>query len=367
MKIIPILMIAVLLTGGFTSCKKHVTEPPSGCDTCSDTTHHICDTCNLNQDSLQRVKDSLAHAFVWTEYSIPGETNLTGVWVFDSTDIIIVGNFLWHFDGKTFTEIEAISSTTGIALSGALSGFSIFALSKKDYWLVHGSIAFHTTDGKYFEDIRPGTTNACWGTSSNDIFIVGNGGQIHHFDGSKFTDMTSPTTKDLRSVWGTSHTDVWACGFNSSTAGTVLIHYDGSSWTEDPISIQKGIYATGGFNAVWAYDSSGHKFVTTCGAILLRKTDNGSWRSDSGMIPNSLGSGSWVGIAPLGNNPNDLFVTGGWGFTAHWNGKTWKKYDQLYDYSNSNYGAAGFSVKENTACMVGTKSGNSWVAIGRRK
>lgn len=117
---------------------------------------------------------------------------------------------------------------------------------------------------------------------------------------------------------------------------------------------------------MWACDSNGHKFVTTSGALLIRKTDQGLWRSDSGLIPNSLGGGNWVGIAPLGNSPNDLFVTGGWGFIAHWNGKTWKKYDQLYDYNNPNYGPAGFSVNGNTACVVGTKSGQSWVAIGRR-
>ncbi len=198
------------------------------------------------------------------------------------------------------------------------------------------------------------------------MFFIGDTGLVMHYDGITFKQMPRVTSKNLRSVWGTSHNDVWACGFNSETAETVLIHYDGTSWKEDEISLTKGIYATGGFNGVWASDSNGHKFVATSGAWLIRKTDN-IWRSDSGMIPNYLGGNDVIGISPYGNNPNDMFVVGGWGFIAHWNGKTWHKYNELYDYSNPAYGAAAFSVKGNTACVVGRKSGTSWIAIGRRK
>jgi hypothetical protein len=368
MKVIPIIVIGILLTGAFTSSCRHYPTAPNDstkCDTCCDTchtdsTHHPpCDTCNKS--------DTTSHDFQWTEYTIPQESNLTGAWVFDSTHILICGDRLWDFDGNGFTPHDARNATHNVELNEGLSGVTIFAFSQNDIWLTHGSITFHCKDGKNFEDIRPGSSNYTWGTSSNDIFVVGNNGQIHHGDGNKFTDMVSGTTKNLRSVWGTSHNDVWACGYNSSNGETVLLHYDGVSWTEDPISVTKGIYATGGFNGVWACDSAGHKFVSTSGALLIRKTGEGNWRSDSGLVPNSLGGGSWVGISPMGNAANDFFVTGGWGFIAHWNGKDWHKYESLYDYNNAVYGPAEFSVKGNTACVVGIKSGQSWIAVGRRK
>jgi hypothetical protein len=298
--------IACLLAGAVISCKTHYPTQTKQCDTCSDTTHHPCDTCNLNQDSL-------SHAFAWTEYSIPGETNLTGVWVFGVNDIVIVGNSLWHYDGASFTVIHGKDFTHGVTLDGALSGFSVFAFSKKDYWLVHVSETLHTTDGLNFDNYRFGAVNACWGGATNDMFFVGNGGKIHHYDGTTFTEMASGTTKDLKSVWGTGHNDVWACGTNTSTGTTILLHYDGTSWSEDPISVLKGGNATGGFQGVWAVDSSGHKFVTTGGGWLLRKTDDGSWRSDSGLIPNYLGGKSFIGIAPRGNSPSDLMAYGPWG------------------------------------------------------
>jgi len=371
--LLPALLIGLILACGmFTSCKKHINGPPEDtthkcdtcCDTCKkDTTKPPCDTCNID-------KDSAAHAFVWTEYvnGIPNETNITGVWVFGPNDIMICANSLYHFDGTNFTLIdESLTRHPTISANGGLNGFNIFAFSKTDFWLVNG-IAFHSTDVNHIDDMRPpGYLNACWGTSSNDMFFVGRSGYIYHFDGTSFSQMTSNTTKDLRSVWGTSSTNVWACGYNTSTGGTTLIHYDGNLWSEDQLSITKGIQATGGFNAVYAVDSAGQHFVSTSGAILLRKTNNGLWRSDSGLIPNSLGGSSFIGIAPKGNSPNDMMVYGPWGFIAHWNGKTWKQYNSLFNYGNPDYFSSAFSINGNTACAVGEKSGQAWMAVGRRK
>ena len=64
------------------------------------------------------------------------------------------------------------------------------------------------------------------------MFFVGSSGHISHFDGSNFTQMTSNTTKDLRSVWGTTHNDVWASGANTTTGETTILHFDGSTWQE---------------------------------------------------------------------------------------------------------------------------------------
>jgi hypothetical protein len=356
---LPLALALFLAVGSLYSCSEN--PPTQGKDSC-DTCHVPCDSCDTTKPSSN---DTTSHDFIWTEYSIPEESNITGVWVFGQDSILLVGRYLYWFDGVNFTKRNPLIPPSR-PISGALADYTLFAHTPDDYWLVHGSIAFHV-EGNTVTEYRPGSVNACWGTSSNDMFFVGNKGNINHFDGTKFTKMASPTTKNLRSVWGTSHNDVWACGFNSSTAETILLHYDGTSWTEDEISVSKGIYATGGFNVVWACDSANHKFVTTSGAILIRKTDNNSWRSDSGLVPNGLGGGEFIGISPRGNTANDFMVIGGWGFTAHWNGKTWYKYNELFDYNNLNYGASGFHMKGNTACIVGDKNGSSWIAIGRRK
>ncbi|MFI5263968.1 MAG: hypothetical protein ACHQM6_05590, partial [Candidatus Kapaibacterium sp.] len=343
--LLPALFIGLILACGmFTSCKKHINGPPE------DTTHK-CDTCNLNQDSLQKIKDSLAHAFVWTEYidQLPGDGSPTGVWVFGPNDILICANSIWHFDGTNFTLIdEHYTRHPTISLNGAMNGNNIFAFSDTDFWLVDG-IIFHSTDAHHLDDMRPpGDIRACWGTSSKDMFFVGRAGYIYHWDGTSFTQMNSNTKKDLYSVWGTSSSDVWACGANDATGETIILHYDGSNWTTDNLS-QTTSALRSGLEATWACDSAGHKFVATSGAFVYRKMDNGIWKNDSGSIPNALGGDSYVGLYLLrGNSPNDIMAAGSWGWVGHWNGKTWKKYDNLYDYSNTSYIANALSLNGNT-------------------
>src|SRR5258706_14929509 len=102
-KILPLIFAGFILTGAFSSCKKDPVSPKT-CDTCTkpcDTCTKPCDTCNLNRDSL-------AHAFVWKEYTIPGLPAGTGVSVFGPNDMIIVAYNLYHFDGTKFVDMHPI-------------------------------------------------------------------------------------------------------------------------------------------------------------------------------------------------------------------------------------------------------------------
>src|SRR5882762_10327326 len=98
-KLIPVVLAVLLLGGTVNSCFHYTVNP--------------CDTCGLNQDSLQRIKDSLAHAFTWKQFSVPGEVAITGSWVFGENDIYVLGSYLWHFDGSSFTKIHLVNKKTG--------------------------------------------------------------------------------------------------------------------------------------------------------------------------------------------------------------------------------------------------------------
>ena len=367
------LVLIILLTGLTQSCKHDPVTPIP--DTThkhdSDTVSHPCDTCQ------QTVVDTTSHSFDWHESSISTESNLTGCCVVSPTSIYAVGLSLYHFDGSIWSEYP-LKDSKGISYHGYMGGFTLFGFSDKDLWFTNGDVVSHF-DGNAALDYQmestgvwrlhsDGALHTAWGMSSSDIFFVGDSGTVLHFDGTTWLKYPKVTTKNLRSVWGTSHNDVWASGFNSSTSETVLLHFDGVQWTEDALSKTKGINATGGFDAVWACDSgNGHHFVTTSGAILLRRIDQRAWRSDSGLISNRLPDGTFVGITPKGNAANDFFVVGGWGFVSHWNGHDWHQYTDYFDYNDPAYGPAGISVNGNTACIVGLRHGRSWVLVGQRK
>jgi photosystem II stability/assembly factor-like uncharacterized protein len=91
------------------------------------------------------------------------------------------------------------------------------------------------------------TLDGVWAAASDDVFVVGDGGTILHYNGSSWSTMTSGTTENFNDVWGTASDDVYAVGEN----GTIH-HYNGSSW-----SAMTGVPATtSAFTGIWGTSST---------------------------------------------------------------------------------------------------------------
>ena len=103
--------------------------------------------------------------------------------------------------------------------------------------------------------------NAVWGTGPSNVYAVGNGGIILHFDGTSWTKMTSPTTSTLGSIYGFSNNEIYALGFN-------LYKFDGSNW-----SIVNG--APGG-SVIWG--TSGNNLYV--GGAGIKHFDGSQWKDE---------------------------------------------------------------------------------------
>ena len=66
---------------------------------------------------------------------------------------------------------------------------------------------------------------AVWGTSANDVFVVGDSGTALRYDGVRWERFTAPTSRTLRALWGRGPTEVYAAG----DSGTVL-RFTGAGW-----------------------------------------------------------------------------------------------------------------------------------------
>lgn len=201
---------------------------------------------------------------------------------------------------------------------------------------------------------RPGKTTAnlrsVWGTGDHDVWAVGDGGTVIHFDGKQWAIVKPFTPENLTGVRGTGPADVWACG----DKGTVY-HWDGSSWTKAAQAEGKTLLS------VWA---SGPKDVWVGGmdgegdSGFVYKFDGEKWSGQG--VPGSTsvwevwGTGPkdvWmVGSTPSGTGlvlhgdgshfdavgfkgsgarsvwslrPNDVWVAPYNGAIEHWDGKTW--------------------------------------------
>jgi hypothetical protein len=358
----------ILLAGFASSCKHNPFEPPPKCDTCKDTTH--CDTCK--HDTIPKASDTTSHNFTWSQSTIPGEAGLTGCWVFGSNDIYVVGGAVYKStDGKTWKDVSP--TVAGHSLSGGLSGYSMFALGEDDYWLTYGGVIYNVLDGQATYYVFPkdsaGFLHSSWGTSYNDMYAVGDGGTILHFDGGSWTKMASGTTGDLHSIWGTSDQNIWAAGYNDTKGTVTIVHYHGTSWQVIDNSTLPGQIGSGGdgVTTAWTIDSASSHRVYLAGAYLYKSVGGTVWSRDSGVIQNALSGGGFASLNFMaGNAINDYFVAGAGGFLSHWSGKSWDAYKQFFNFYSASHDCYGLSVNGNTVCMVGVDGGAGWVVIGQR-
>ncbi len=148
-----------------------------------------------------------------------------------------------------------------------------------------------------------------WGFSASDIFAVGDNGLIVHFDGVKWTMMSSPTTKHLHGVWGTSHGNVYAVG-----ADCTIIHYNGAAWHLETytksVTQLYGVWGSGPGD-VWAVGT----------AKQMYHWNGSSWvQSPYGTTCDLYGV--------HGTSSSDIYVVGtqdSYCLTLHYDGTTWNK------------------------------------------
>lgn len=147
---------------------------------------------------------------------------------------------------------------------------------------------------------REGYYRDIWGSAAADIFLVGSGGAIDHFDGEAWSSQGGPTDASLAAVWGASAQHVFAAG----EKGTML-RFDGSAWQRVELDIDADLNGIWGSSAdeVYMVGGSDHPDGTTGPGIVVRY---------DGM------KGTTVHIAPddalldvHGSRADEVFAVGG--------------------------------------------------------
>jgi hypothetical protein len=159
-------------------------------------------------------------------------------------------------------------------------------------------------DGWGVVDNRPAShwVYGIWGSSSSDVFAVGESGTIVHFDGYTWNPMTSGALYLLSDVWGSSGSDVWAVGQFGA-----IFHYDGNSWSDWSLPGPSAPDLWG----VWGTSSTDVFFAGRDGNIL--HYTNGStwdWRT--------VGTDDLFDV--WGNSGSDVYVVGENGTILHYDG-----------------------------------------------
>lgn len=187
---------------------------------------------------------------------------------------------------------------------------------------------------------------AVWGSSAEDVWVVGADGVIFHFDGESWLPFESGTRQDLQAVHGTGPSDAWAVGDDT------LLHWDGEVWTEQLPDVELFEMLLG----VWC-ERPGKVWMsgvaTDVNQGVMRFFDGGTegrWEEE-GVWEVAVANGSTSLWDVWGAGPTEIWSggtsAGGGGFVVHGGG-------QAFDLVGYSGGAA--------RAIWGTAGNDVWIA-----
>jgi hypothetical protein len=213
---------------------------------------------------------------------------------------------------------RAIKTTLALVLL-VISGTSLHAYAEASQalgtWVVQSQVPYQLNSISMI--------SSCDGWAVGYVGVQGGmpyGSVLLHWDGSSWTRHTSPTSDPLYAVKMISSNDVWAVG-----ASGARLHWDGSTWTD---------YSCGTVNCVdlWGLDFTSSSDVWAVGYTMftlpLGKIEH--W-DGSGWTGSSLGN-SYALRSVSAISANDAWVVGRYyvnSYTTynaivHWDGIIWK-------------------------------------------
>jgi hypothetical protein len=304
----------------------------------------------------------------WSSMTSGTTSHLRGVWGSSSSDVFAVGGggIILHYSAAAAqaelanvqTAVVALMADVGLGtlpnpVTAATNDMTAFP--DPDYSLYPDYLLESTTMGTYtcdadgtvtqvtagddWNSMTSGATHplyAVWGSSSSDVFAVGDYGTILHYDGSSWSPMTSGTTSHLRGVWGSSSSDVFFVG-----GGGIILHYSAAAAQAELANVQSAVVAlmadvglgtlpnpvTAATNDMTAFPDPDYSLYPD---YLLESTTIGTYTCDAdGTVTQVTAGDEWSSMTsgtthPLyavwGSSPSDVFAVGGGGTILHYSG-----------------------------------------------
>ncbi|NVB80189.1 MAG: hypothetical protein HOV81_17475, partial [Kofleriaceae bacterium] len=200
------------------------------------------------------------------------------------------------------------------------------------------------------------TPTGVFARTTSDVWIIGTRGIIKHFDGTRWTPVSSGTVADLNGIWMASATDGWIVG-----DGGTLLRWNGTIWNTVASGTTADLAGVHGAaaNNVWfvgdhitkKWNGStlstvgttsyyfGHVFVTSSNKVFgtsaawVYENVNGTWTVRTSDTSGSFSYPYFEGIAGVGNSVyavGGVSVVGGtdYDWVWKWDGTTWTRIDE---------------------------------------
>jgi len=314
--------------------------------------------------------DTTSHNFTWQTFTFGQHSSsaLYDVAIINENNIWAVGEIYMnrpdgtpdpnsynavHWNGQQW-EVKRILFYTicGQESKTAYPAKAIFAFQTNEIWIaMDGDQIAILENGAQVKSIClpwSFSINKMWGSSSNDLYAVGNGGNIAHYQNGSWKKIESGTQTDINDIWGIITKDnktILYCPVSTFFVPgdkKILKIVDGKvdsvNWGRDV-----RLYSA------WAVNEN---ILYVCG---------------EGLYENKFGKWSEINIEPVGTNSvrgksiNDIIVAGDYGAVFHFNGVNWK---MLNTFNNKGYSEV--NIKGDIVAIAGNYQGKALVEIGRR-
>ncbi len=317
--------------------------------------------------------DTTSHNFTWQTWTFGGDAGgceLYDVAIIDQNDIWAVGRIniadtsingfttynAVHWDGVEW-ELKRLRYYGNCSAVEFPPLYAIWAFSASDIIITNGgSIGWY--DGNTVKldcEVHPllsGAINKIWGTSDNDIYVVGNNGNIAYFNG-QWTKIESGTDAKIADIWGTSistsnQSSIYCSvpsGLEPSKRRILTINQKDEV---DSITCNGNIVTS-----VWS--TPGDIFYTSGWGIYSNK---------SGELRKELSIPDYYSNSIRGIALNDVCVCGNYGFLAHFNGVSWKMYPEFTQLNLTLL--ASLSIKDGIVAVVGFSGEAALIILGER-
>ncbi|MBN2272123.1 MAG: hypothetical protein JXN61_16030 [Sedimentisphaerales bacterium] len=279
--------------------------------------NHFWDVWGTAPDNVWAVGESIAYTgpgqnrgIIWHwdglqwsfagAYAGDGETQFNGVGGRGANEVYTVGSsgYGFVFDGTSWNRLDNWYEQ---ALEVWGTDTDLFVASMRRWGHFDGSQWEWGPDYGFGNNLT-----GISGTSAQNVYMVGVGGRIIHFDGSEWSEMDSGTTNLLHGVWVSETGTVFAVGLNGTILRLVELVEPPVCWEErakllasdgdpdDRLGVSVGI--SGDTIIVGAYHDD-HSGLSDCGAAYLFDLTTGLQLSK--LMASDASSGDYFGYGAV--------------------------------------------------------------------
>jgi hypothetical protein len=267
-----------------------------------------------------------------------------------------------HWDGSEWKlkRIRYYGSCSAVEYPPLIA---IWALSENELVISNGgSIGWLTGNTLRLDcEINPlltGSINKVWGSNKDDLYVVGNNGNIVRYQNGSWTNIVSGTDLDVYDIWG---------DYNSTNSGYEIIAVAAKEF----VTFNRRIFRITGNSA---QNISSDSIPFSIHGVWFKSGKKYLVAGDGLYSKNNINSTSeWEWLHPAvtyyylyairGQDINDIFTCGAFGEMIHYKGSTWKSFMQETSINGT---LNNIDFKKNLVAAVGYASPKAVITIGKR-